>query len=127
MNEWIAPISNMYEGTSKIREGHNFPSTFLPTDHILYKHIEAYPTCVYVIATYNPKTIPHELLHARYYADTTYRVHIIEEWNALPEKTRAHITQFLKRLGYRDDVLIDEYQAHRYSEKSNFFGIRLDE
>ena len=31
------------------------------------------------------------------------------------------IITFLKNLGYSDKVLIDEYQAYKYSEKDNFF------
>ncbi len=127
MNELLEPISNTYEGAlAQAREGHNFPSTFLPMEHVLYKHIETNPTCVYVIATHNPKSIPHELLHARFYADAGYRIRMTEEWNGLPEKTRAHITQFLMRLGYRESVIIDEYQAYRYTEKPNFFGISME-
>jgi len=41
-----------------------------------------------------------------------------------PEK-RDKIVAFLKRLGYCDKVLIDEYQAYRYTEKDNFFGLTL--
>jgi hypothetical protein len=40
-------------------------------------------------------------------------------------KKRDYITKFLKRLGYSDKVIMDEYQAYRYSEKPNFFGIKL--
>lgn len=124
MNTMLAPISNMYEGAlNQHREGHNFPSVYISPEHPFYKHIDA--ACVYVIGVYKPGSIPHELLHARFYADPVYRVHITEEWNALPETSRTHITQFLKRLGYADNVLIDEYQAYRYTEKPNFFGIRL--
>lgn len=128
MNDLLTPISNIYEGgeLSQAREGHNFPSTFIPMDHPLYKHVESNPACVYVIGVYNPKSIPHELRHAMFYADTAYRIRIIEEWNAFPEKTRQHITQFLTRLGYKESVLIDEYQAYRYTEKLNFFGIRFE-
>ena len=41
------------------------------------------------------------------------------------DKTREYLTQFLKRLGYSDKVIIDEYQAYRYTEPANFFGIKL--
>jgi len=33
------------------------------------------------------------------------------------------IITFLKNLGYSDKVLIDEYQAYKYSEKDNFFNL----
>lgn len=127
MNECLDPISNMYEGIlTQNREGHNFPAYYVWREHPIYKHIESASNCVYVIGVYNPTSLQHELLHARFYADSKYNADIKTEWNNLPEATKNHITEFLKRLGYRESVIIDEYQAYRYTEKSNFFGIRLD-
>ena len=124
MNESLAPISNVYEGALKQnREGHNFPSSYITNEHQLYKYIA--PNCVYVIGVYTPLSLQHELLHARFYADFDYRQQIHNEWNSLSETIKNHITSFLKRLGYKDEVIIDEYQAYRYTEKSNFFGIRF--
>lgn len=124
MNESLASISNSYEGSLKqSREGHNFPASYIPKEHQLYKHIS--PTCVYVIGVYTPLSLQHELLHARFFADSEYKQQICNEWNNLSDSVKNHIILFLKRLGYRDDVLIDEYQAYRYTEKSNFFGVRL--
>jgi hypothetical protein len=126
MNEILDPISNMYEGELKQhREGHNFPAFYIPVEHHLYKYITSGKNCAYVIGVYTPLSLQHELLHARFYADYEYKQQIINEWNALPERTREHITAFLKRLGYSDSVIIDEYQAYRYTEKPNFFGIRF--
>lgn len=124
MNESLAPISNAYEGALKQnREGHNFPSSYIPKEHALYKHIHS--NCVYIIGVYTPLSLHHELLHARYYADSEYKEQIHNEWNSLSDVVKNHITLFLKRLGYRDDVIIDEYQAYKYTEKPNFFGIRI--
>ena len=126
MNEMLDPISNMYEGALKQnREGHNFPTFYVPREHAFYKHIESAANCVYVIGVSNPLAIHHELLHARFYADAAYKDHISKEWNALDEDVRDEITKFLKRLGYRDSVIVDEYQAYRYTEKSNFFGLQF--
>jgi hypothetical protein len=123
MNEVLDPLSNAYEGILVNREGHNFPVEFIPKNHILSKYKKE---CKYVIGIYNGKSIQHELLHAKYYIDIEYRNRIDCEWNELCIKKRMHIIQFLKRLGYSDDVLIDEYQAYRYTEAPNFFGIRLE-
>jgi hypothetical protein len=122
MNSMLDCISNKYEGIIKSRLGHNFPSNIIPSDHILSKYKSK---CSYVIGIYNSQSIAHELLHAKYYMDEKYRTKIIAEWNDLPEKTRSHITIFLKKLGYGDNVIIDEYQAYRYTESPNFFGIKL--
>jgi hypothetical protein len=43
----------------------------------------------------------------------------------MDKNARNYIIDFLRRLGYSDKVIIDEYQAYRYTEAPNFFGIRL--
>ncbi len=123
MNKILDPLSNQYEGPLKNRQGHNFPSNFIPNEsHIL----SPYKTnSEYVIGMYNASGMAHELLHAKFYMDLSYRKKINEEWVELSDKHRAHITQFLKSMGYSDEVLIDEYQAYRYSEPANFFGIKF--
>ncbi len=126
MNELLDPFSNAYEGVLYNREGHNFPAIHLSKTnpkHILYQYRNM---CKYVIGVYNGKSIEHELLHAKYYLDLEYRRRIEREWNELPLQKRAHIIQFLKRLGYSDAVVVDEYQAYRYSEAPNFFGIKFE-
>ena len=122
MNELLNPISNVYEGFLPNREGHNFPALFIPKGHPLYCFKNR---CKYVIGVYNGKSIKHELLHAKYYIDSEYKLKINREWEDLSEKTRIYIQSFLRRLGYSDRVMIDEYQAYRYSEAANFFGIKL--
>jgi hypothetical protein len=123
MNQILDSLSNEYEGILKNREGHNFPSTFIPIkSHFLSPYKKS---CAYVIGSYNSGGLAHELLHAKYYVNSNYRESINKEWAELSGKTRACITQFLKSLGYADKVIIDEYQAYRYSEPENFFGIKF--
>ena len=120
MNLMLDSLSDTYEGIIKNRLGHNFPSEYIPNkNHILspYKN-----KTKYVVGVYNIKDLKHELLHAKYYLDSSYRESINKEWNDMAEAERNHIIQFLKNLSYSDDVLIDEYQAYKYSEKPNFFG-----
>ena len=123
MNKLLDPISNNYEGILNNRSGHNFPFEYVPKEHAIFKYKDK---CQYVIGIYLLNDLAHELLHAKYYLDATYKTKIDLEWKAFPSKIRTHITKFLTRLGYSDKVIIDEYQAYRYTEKSNFFGIKLD-
>lgn len=67
----------------------------------------------------------NEKLHAKYYLDKEYKRQIDDEWAKLDAKKREKIIEFLKKLGYCDKVIVDEYQAYRYSEKANFFGVKL--
>lgn len=123
MNEILDPISNEYEGIILGRIGHNFPSNFIPkNNHILSKYKFK---CKYVIGFYKIKDLAHELLHARYYLDSEYKSNIDKEWNNLDSVKKEYLIKFLKKLGYSDKVLVDEYQAYRYSEPNNFFGIKL--
>jgi hypothetical protein len=124
MNLILDKVSNRYEGELKNREGHNFPyDSVIKTDEI-YKYVKD-NNIKYIIAVYNAKSIKHEELHAKYYLDDEYKKKIQKEWDEMDFKKREYIIQFLKRLGYSEKVIIDEYQAYRYTEKSNFFGISL--
>lgn len=122
MNELLDPISNVYEGVLKNRIGHNFPSNYIPNNSILNEYKDA---CKYVVGVCHTDDIKHELLHAKYYMDIEYQKRIENEWNNLTCIQRSHITQFLKSFGYSDKVLLDEYQAYKYSEPANFFGIKI--
>jgi hypothetical protein len=95
MNEMLDIISNKYEGTIINREGHNFPSCNIPKQHFLFKYKNQ---CKYVIAVYHHHSLNHELLHAKFYIDNTYKQHIIEEWNNLNPLVRTHIYKFLKSM-----------------------------
>lgn len=123
MNEMLDDISNIYEGVIIGRSGHNFPSNYTPTNNHWSSQYKK--NCNYVIGTYNHKSLSHELLHAKYYLDSEYKNKINNEWNNLENNKKNHITNFLKKLGYSENVIIDEYQACRYTEKDNFFGIKL--
>jgi catalase len=124
MNKYLDNISNSYEGIINNREGHNFPSTYIPNDknHFLYEYKNK---CKYVIGIYNNKCIKHELLHAKYYIDKNYFEQINILWNNLSENNKKHITCFLINLGYNKDKIIDEFQAYFFTEKKNFFGITI--
>jgi len=78
-----------------------------------------------VIGIYSGKSFQHEKLHAKYFLDEEYKKKIDKELEELDETKRNKIIAFLKKLGYCDKVIIDEYQAYRYTEKDNFFGVKL--
>lgn len=120
MNSYLNEFSFNYEGMIN-PEAHNFPSSFLPKDHTLQTY-----NSKYIIGVYKAEDIPHELQHAKFYLNNEYRNSILQEWNRLPLKTKLHIEKFLTKLGYSEHVFVDEYQAYKYTEKSNFFGVKMD-
>jgi hypothetical protein len=119
MNEELGDISNRYEGLS-ILEGHNFPASFIKKTDRIYNFVKK-NKIEYVIGIYNSDSLLHEKLHAKYYFDKKYKQQIDQEWNNIDVNKKNKIITFLKNLGYNDKVLIDEYQAYKYSEKDNFF------
>jgi hypothetical protein len=119
MNEIMDPLSNEYEGIMNNRIGHNFPSDYIPNNHKLFGQLKN--QCKYVIAYNSLNDLSHELLHAKYYLDQKYKKQINDEWDSLKKNKKEYITNLLKKLGYSDKVIIDEYQAYKYSEKKSFF------
>ncbi|GAB5035162.1 Hypothetical protein NocV09_02400380 [Nannochloropsis oceanica] len=71
-------------------------------------------------------TKQHELRHARFFLDEGYRSACLEAWARLSEKQKKYVSSFLSRLGYHEDVHVDEFQAFHLTEKANFWGIKVD-
>jgi hypothetical protein len=124
MNKTLSKISKRYEQIEAIAEGYNFPAEFVEKTDEIYDFVRK-NKIEYVIGVYSGKSISHEKLHAKYYLDEDYKRQIDDEWAELDAKKREKIIDFLKKLGYCDKVIVDEYQAYRYSEKANFFGVKL--
>jgi hypothetical protein len=124
MNNDLSKISERYEDLTISAEGHNFPASFVDKKDIIYDFVQK-NKIEYIIGVYNSKSIQHERLHAKYFLDPIYKNKIDNEWYELDDNKRKKITYFLKKLGYCDKVIIDEYQAYRYTEKNNFFGVNL--
>ena len=144
MNTYMEDISCFYEGkTTNMRSGHNFPKSILINyfksilqsskttltreKQFMFTLLEKHPTAQYIIGYVkgDVKTKLHELKHALYYTDQNYKDSVNQFWKNMDAETRERITSFLKALGYCDDVLIDEFQAYHFTEKPNFFGLKL--
>ena len=127
MYNTLSQISKRYEQLEVMAEGYNFPASFVEKTDKIYDFVKE-NNIKYVIGVYNSinmlNSIQHEKLHAKYYLDQEYKNKIDKEWLEIDSNTKNKIINFLKKLGYCDKVIIDEYQAYRYSEKSNFFGIK---
>lgn len=124
MNNALSKISKRYEQIETIAEGYNFPASFVEKSDVIYDIVKK-NKIEYVIGIYSGKSFQHEKLHAKYFLDVEYKNKIDKEWEELDETKRNKIIIFLKKLGYCDKVIIDEYQAYRYTEKDNFFGVKF--
>lgn len=142
MTEALEEISTFVEGKTALpRTGHNFSmqhykdyckctrgkfSRSTQIGRLLHLYCEQ--GAVYVVGCVNgdKQTKAHELRHARFFVDQVYRAEVTDMWqHHLSEKERNTITTFLKRLGYPEQVLVDEFQAYLYTEKPNFFGVPM--
>lgn len=126
MNRALDELSRPEDGLTAARTGHNFPVTSVPGDHWLQE--EFTPETRYIVAYCkgDVQTYRHEQAHARFALDSAYHAEVVAFWNSLTPQQQTHITDFLKRLGYSDSAVLDEFQAYAVTEKSNFFGIRLE-
>ena len=122
----IIKIADIYEGKIDNRIGINFPMKIVES----YEeecYIKKYNnSCEYVIVYKKGDKITkeHELMHAKYYMDKKYKEKILDMWKQMNDKNKDKVKKMLRKMGYPDDenILIDEFQAYYYTEKSNFFG-----
>lgn len=120
----IIEISNQYEGKIPERIGTNFPMDFVkklcPT-HPLLKY-----TAKYVIAYQKGDilTKKHEMCHAAFYLDPHYRHKVETLWESFSNSYQQKVHSLLQKMKYPNDphILLDEFQAYYFTEKTNFFG-----
>jgi hypothetical protein len=119
ISEEILAMADAYEGHIKGRIGCNFPAQ---TTHPLFQ-----PTTRYVIIYKKSDRLTklHELQHARYYLDEGFRQEVQTLWDNIHPRSQKQILELLKRMGYPDHVLLDEFQAYYHTERSLFGKIRM--
>lgn len=126
--EEIHRIAVIYEGFLPNCTGWNMPADFAKKHASPTSPLRTYLQQVDYLIVY-PKTDlqtkKHELLHALYAMNPSYRQQVRDRWNSLPHQDQERVRHTLLRLGYPDrpDLLLDEFQAYYYTEKRSFFGI----
>lgn len=130
---YVNNIADKYEGNIPDRIGINFPMNFVKKsfDISLIYDIKKYIDEAKYVVVYKKGdkiTKEHELLHAKYYMDEKYKKSIQLIWDDMKKESKKKVISMLKKMGYdedREDIMIDEFQAYYYTEKSNFFGKNL--
>jgi hypothetical protein len=129
-----------YEGNVPHRRGWNFPASTLQPFLLsssssrsrsrsriadLLRHADY----VIVYRRGDILTKRHELQHARYAIDPSYRQEVRQHWDSLTSKQQHGIRTHLMALGYPPDdgILLDEFQAYDRTEHPRFFGTVLRE
>lgn len=119
----IQEIASSYEGEIVNRIGFNFP--FNTIDLKKYKLFLPYVSQVDYVIVYKKgdvQTKKHELLHAKYAMDESYRKKIKQLWDTFTLSFQENILKMLKKMKYPESVFLDEFQAYYFSEQPNFFG-----
>lgn len=142
MTKYVDIFSTTKEGYIPHRIGHNFEFNYVQTylkttvktqtkeENEIGKYLQGnYGDASYIIAWKKGDihTFRHEFQHARFAIDSTFRSKIEEIWyKRLSDKQRKTVEEFLTRCGYPKSVHIDEFQAYLLTEKSGFFGIKIE-
>ncbi len=115
-------IANTHEGYIHMRQGFNFPSQLVKRP---LQAAKLFKDCTYVIIypSNDVTTKLHELRHARFYLDPTYRTEVQKLWDSLSHKKQRWITTMLTKMGYDAKFHLDEFQAYFFTEKRNFFSL----
>ena len=117
---YLEEIATLYEGKVLNRIAYNFPLTYA-NKHI-YKNtlfgIILSSKHEYCISCKKGNDFKHEVLHAIYFKEHTYRNLVSSFYNSLENKRR--IKNILTSLGYQDHVLVDEFQAYYFCTEKDF-------
>lgn len=117
-------VSHVYEDATYPRIGFNFPLSFLQTHYPRHSLLSYDADYVIGYPENDILTKRHELQHAKYHMDSTYRASIHLLWNSFPSAFQERVIQQLLHMNYpnRMEILLDEFQAYYTTEKPNFFG-----
>jgi hypothetical protein len=127
--EEVNELATRYEGAIPTRTGWNIPMAFarqhIQKDSLFRPYLEE-ADYIIVYPKNDIQTKKHELLHAVYAMNPSYRSQVTTLWESLTKKEQERIHAVLLHLHYPNDpaILLDEFQAYYYTEKSSFFGIR---
>lgn len=150
MEAGLGRVHKLYEG-GELKgnlKGVNFPyelykkyvekNVLTPEEKVVQKQIEKQTGITYIVGILkgdgqeyglSPKeykqTCTHETAHYRYYSDERYRKKVQKIWESLGRDVRVYIEKKLKELGYKDEKIVDEFQAYLI-EDSKYFGNRVE-
>lgn len=122
LKNWYS-ISNGGDTYHRDWKGFNFPSKVLkPFREGLFDPLTSYESELltllkyrndkfYIIGAMDDSVLRHELSHAMYFTDTSYRIKINTIFNR-HKKDITKISNYILNKGYHRDVLFDELQAY---------------
>lgn len=120
----IIEIANVYEGEIRDRIGFNFPISFIKKHYPKSKLLSYNAEYIIVYQKKDIQTKKHELQHALYALNESFRSEVLSLWNSFPLSYQQKINSLLLKMNYpnNSEILLDEFQAYYFTEKPNFFG-----
>jgi hypothetical protein len=120
----IEKIASFYEGHVSGRVGFNFPMKVV-NEYKSHTCVSSYTEKADYVIVYKKGDIitkKHELQHAKFFMDSSFREEVALLWKRFSTRFQERATNMLKKMNYPDHVLLDEFQAYYFTESSNFFG-----
>lgn len=120
----IIEIANFYEGEMNNRIGYNFPTSFVKKIKPKSSLLSYKADYIIVYKKGDIQTKRHELQHALYALNESFRANVLSLWNSFSQEYRENVIDILLKMNYPNnfEILLDEFQAYYYTEKPNFFG-----
>jgi len=121
----LQPFADKYEGKISGRYGLNFPFHLMKSKNLskfISKILKYHAEYLIAYKKGDIVTKKHEMQHAKYYIDSEYRDSIKKLWDSFDSKYKSNVISMLGKMGYPEHVMLDEFQAYYYTEKTNFFG-----
>jgi hypothetical protein len=121
----LQPFADKYEGKISGRYGLNFPFHLMKSkksSKFISKILKYQAEYLIAYKKGDIVTKKHEMQHAKYYIDSEYRDSIKKLWDSFDSKYKSNVISMLGKMGYPEHVMLDEFQAYYYTEKTNFFG-----
>ena len=121
----LQPFADKYEGKISGRYGLNFPFHLMKSKNpskFISKILKYQAEYLIAYKKGDIVTKKHEMQHAKYYIDSEYRDSIKKLWDSFDSKYKSNVISMLGKMGYPEHVMLDEFQAYYYTEKTNFFG-----
>ena len=118
-------FADKYEGKISGRYGLNFPFHIIKSANpskFISKILKYEAEYIIIYKKGDIVTKKHEMQHAKYYIDKEYRESVKKLWDSFDIKYKSNVISMLKKMGYPEHVMLDEFQAYYYTEKTNFFG-----
>ncbi len=113
-----ACMENVFETQQKICGINSYDHIMKDIVEIIHNHLNSSEAPFYLLGVndLDSSIMEHEIAHGIFYTNKEYQEKTIEIYNNLPNIIKDEMRSILLKIGYCDDVIIDEIQAYMSCE-----------